>query len=119
MKKYETVVILDERKVQDEGKAFAEEFATFVSAKGGIHSKTTFLGRKMFAREINKRKYGLYIDFWHELPESAMVDLPAKYRLDERVLRLQTFIFDRVENAPAKAVELDEPADSTDTAETV
>ena len=108
MKKYETVIILDDRKIQDEGKAFVEEFSAKISRAGGEIVKVTSLGRKQFARQMKKRKTGFYWDFTINLDEKEAKKLPTYYNLDERVLRLQTFIYDRPET----------PADK-DTTETV
>lgn len=98
MKKYETVFILDERKVQDEGKAFSEEFSSMISGAGGEMVNVTPLGRKQFAREIRKRKAGIYYDFVIKVKESLAKDLSDKYKRDERVLRMQVFVYDRPEN---------------------
>jgi small subunit ribosomal protein S6 len=108
LKKYETVIILDDRKIQDEGKAFVEEFSAKISRAGGEIVKVTSLGRKQFARQMKKRKTGFYWDFTINLDEKEAKKLPTYYNLDERVLRLQTFIYDRPET----------PVDK-DTAETV
>lgn len=98
MKKYETVVILDDRKIQDEGKAFSEDFSSVVSGAGGEMVSITPLGRKMFAREIKKHKTGIYMDFVFSAKESAIKGISEKYRLDEKVLRLQVFSYDRPKN---------------------
>ena len=98
MKKYETVFILDERKIQDEGKSFAEEFASMISGAGGEMVSVTPLGRKQFAREIKKRKAGIYYDFVFNTKEAFAKNLPENYKLDERVLRMQVFVYDRPEN---------------------
>lgn len=102
MKTYETVIILDGRKVQDEGKAFAEEFTSMISGAGGEMIKSTPLGRKQFAREIKKRKMGFYWDFIIDLDEKSAKELPEKYKLDERVLRMLVFIYDRPEDPKAE-----------------
>ena len=98
MKKYETVVILDDRKIQDEGKAFSEDFSSVVSGAGGEMVSVTPLGRKMFAREIKKRRTGIYMDFVFSAKESVIKDIPEIYKLDESVLRMQVFAYDRPEN---------------------
>lgn len=97
MKKYETVIILDDRRIQDEGKAFVEEFSSRISRAGGEIIKVTSLGRKQFARQMKKRKTGFYWDFIINLDEKEAKKLPEYYNLDERVLRLQTFVYDRPE----------------------
>jgi ribosomal protein S6 len=97
LKTYETVIILNDRLVQDEGKAFAEEFSTKISGAGGEIIKSTPLGRKQFAREIKKHKTGTYWDFVMKLSEQEIKTLPDAYTLDERVLRTQVFVYDRPE----------------------
>ena len=98
LKKYETVIILDEKKVQDEGKAFAEEFASAVSGAKGEMVNVNLVGRRMFAREIKKHKSGIYLDLVFNAKETFAVGLAEAYKLDSRVLRLQVFNYDRPEN---------------------
>ena len=98
MKTYETVIILDGHKIQDEGTSFAEEFSSKISRAGGEIIRSTPLGHKQFARQIKKRKTGLYWDFIINLAEKEIKKLPEDYRLDERVLRLQVFVYDRPED---------------------
>ncbi len=108
MKTYETVVILDERKVQDEGKSFAEEYTSQVSGFGGEMIRSRFLGRRQFAREVKKRKNGIYWNFIVDMTEKSVKPLREKYRLDERVLRQVSFIYDRLEDPRAPKVETTE-----------
>ena len=103
MKTYETVIILNDRLLQDEGKAFAEEFSSKISGAGGEIIKTTPLGRKQFARAIKKQKTGFYFDFILNLSEEEANKLDDVYKLDERVLRTQVFKYDR----PVKPEEVD------------
>ncbi len=98
MKTYETVIILDDRKVQDEGKAFIEEFSSAVSRANGEFLRATPLGRKQFARQIKKKKSGFFWDVVFNMNEKEVAEIPDKYRLDERILRLQIFIYDRPED---------------------
>jgi len=115
LKTYETVIILNDRKIQDDGNSFSEEFSSAISGAGGVMLKVTPLGRKQFARPIKKQKTGIYRDFIFNLKESAAAALPDKYRLDERVLRMQVFVYDRPEEPSqanvgvARKVEFAEP----------
>jgi small subunit ribosomal protein S6 len=97
LKKYEAVFILDERKVEDGGKAFAEEFGKFVAESQGTVDETLAMGRKQFAREIRKRKSGIYWDFVFTMAPAQAAVLRDHYRLDERLVRLQVFHYDRPE----------------------
>jgi ribosomal protein S6 len=63
----------------------------------GTVVESTNMGRKQFAREIKKKKTGIYLDIVHEMDESKVTALREKYKLNEAVLRMQTYIYDRPE----------------------
>jgi len=100
MKKYEAVFILDERKVDDGGKGFAEEVVKFIVGHGGEMIETVPMGRKQFAREIRRRKAGIYWDFVFAMPPDQAIAIRPQFRLDERILRMQVFNYDRPEMPP-------------------
>ncbi|UDQ99222.1 30S ribosomal protein S6 [Lentisphaerota bacterium WC36G] len=95
MKKYESVFILDVRLVDDEGKAFTKELTELLEGWGGSVEESTVMGRKQFAREINKRKAGLYLNFIFTLDADKVKDISTQFKHDERVLRDMTIVFDR------------------------
>ncbi|MBO5803007.1 MAG: 30S ribosomal protein S6 [Lentisphaeria bacterium] len=95
MKKYEAVFILDMRKVDDEGKAFSEEFAKNIQSWGGNVKEAVNMGRKQFAREINKRKAGIYWDYYFDLDPIKVKEIREKYRLDDRVIREMVIVDER------------------------
>ena len=97
MKKYEAVYSLDLRKVEDEGKAFSEDFAKKIGEMGGTVNETVLMGRKQFAREINRRKAGVYVNFIFEMDPAVEKNLREVYRLDERILRVLIVNYDRPE----------------------
>ncbi len=96
--------ILDLRKVEDDGKAFSEAFAAKIAEMGGQVNETTLMGRKQFAREINKRKAGVYVDFFFEMDPAQEKDLREVYRLDERVLRVLIVLDERPEQVRSTLV---------------
>lgn len=95
LKKYESIFILDVRKVEDEGDAFAKEFAALIGELGGKMVAAVAMGRNQFAYEIKKRKVGFYWDFTFELEAEKIADIKEKYRLDERVLRNMIVVDER------------------------
>ena len=97
MKKYEAVYILDVRKVEDDGKAWTAEFTKLVEELGGKVEENIFMGRKQFAREINKRKVGAYYNFVLTVDEDQIKPIINTYALDERVIREMIMIYDRPE----------------------
>ena len=102
MKKYEAVFILDPRKVDDEGKAFADQFEQLINGWGGTMVENVAMGRKPFAREIKKRKAGIYFDFVFEVEPAKEAMLRDEFRLDERVLRFLSIVYDRPEHVRSK-----------------
>ena len=99
MKKYESVFILDVRKIEDEGNALSKEFAGLVESWGGKMTSAVPMGRLQFSYEIKKRKAGIYWNFHFELGEEKVNLIREQYHLDERVLRILTIIDERPENA--------------------
>ncbi|OGV53458.1 MAG: 30S ribosomal protein S6 [Lentisphaerae bacterium GWF2_50_93] len=94
MKKYESIFILDERQVDDQGKAFAEEITGLIKSLGGTVDEVVPMGRRQFARKIEKKKSGIYYDFVFTAEEAKVKEVKDKYRLDKRIVRMQTFMFD-------------------------
>ena len=88
MRAYEAVVILDERKHEDSGEAFAGTFIKLVEELGGTLKERNPMGRRQFARPIKKLRSGIYWDFVFDLDPEKVVVLKGRYRLDETVLRL-------------------------------
>ena len=88
MKAYEAVIILDERKFDDGGEVFANQFVSFVQELGGELKQRNPMGRRQFARPIKKLRSGIYWDFVFELDPAKVVVMKGRYRLDDSVLRL-------------------------------
>lgn len=103
MKKYEAIFILDIRKVEDEGKGFTEEFGKNLESWRGKLIEANAMGRKQFAREINKRKAGIYWDYVFEMDPLKVIEVRNQYRLDERLIRLLVINYDRPEGVPTVA----------------
>ena len=98
MKKYETIVIIDEKQVKDDGAAFLAEFEKVIKKDfGGVIVTSEIMGRRQFAREIKRKKTGIYLDVIHEMDATKILALRNKYKLNETVLRLQTYSYDRPE----------------------
>ncbi len=98
LKKYEAVFILDIRKVDDEGEAFVKEFTGLIEKLGGVFVKSVPMGRKQFSYEIAKRRAGIYLNFFFELPADKVIGIRDAYKLDERVLRNMVIVDERPEN---------------------
>lgn len=102
MKTYEALFILDERQVDDGGEAFAAEIEAAATGLGGKVKEKQSLGRKTFARAINKRNSGIYWDFVLDMPPDSIASFQDRYRLNHTVLRQQVVLY---EPPPAPAPE--------------
>jgi small subunit ribosomal protein S6 len=94
LKAYEAVFILDERRFEDGGEAFAERFCELVGQLGGAVKQRNPMGRRQFARPIRKLRAGIYWDFILDMPAENVAELKERYRLDENVLRLVVMIYE-------------------------
>ena len=91
MSTYEAVFILDERRFDDGGEAFAKSVAAFIGELGGKVVEQTSMGRRQFARPIRKQNAGIYWNFIVEVPPAKVGDFKEKYRLNESIFRLAVF----------------------------
>jgi small subunit ribosomal protein S6 len=104
LKKYEAVFILDIRKVEDDGNTFSQELKDYVEKNlEGRFESSLFLGRKQFAREIRKRKGGIYWSYVFETTPEAVGGIRNRFRLDERVLRMLIIHYDRPNSSEVRA----------------
>ena len=95
MKKYEIIVILDPQKVDDGGEAFVKQFETAVGELGGQSVSTEKLGRKQLAAPIHKRTTGFYWSLVVTLPPAKVAAIKERYHLDQNILRLRLFLYDK------------------------
>ncbi len=112
MKKYEAIFILDDRKVDDGGKNFITEVETAIGEFGGAAGRSESMGRRQFAYPIKKKRGGVYWNVVFELPEDKVAELKNRYRLNQTLLRLEVFIYDRPEQVVLPKKNQDQ--DSTD-----
>lgn len=94
MKTYEAVFILDPKKIEDNGEAFAKSAGADVESLGGKVHKTVSLGRKQFARPIGKHRAGNYWDLIIDLAPENVALLQDRYRLNTTVLRFVVFNYE-------------------------
>lgn len=96
LKTYEVIMILDPRRVEDNGDKFAQVVTADLEKIGGKVLDYVNMGRRVFARPIGKSKAGIYLDFIIELEGTKVEEHLATYQLNEAVLRHMAFIHDEV-----------------------
>lgn len=112
MKKYEAIVILDDRKVEANGATLVKTIEEVIAELGGSNGTSECMGRKQFAYPIKKKNAGTYWDLIFDMDEAGVAKLLDRYSLVPEVLRLVVFAYERPEKtrlepkaAPAPAEE--------------
>lgn len=100
MKTYDVIFILDDKKLEDGGDAFAKDVVTHLKSLGGTLTTKNVLGRKTFTYPIKKHTAGLYLEFIVELDPDKVALVEDKYRLNTTVLRLKAYLYE--EATPAR-----------------
>ena len=102
MKKYESIFILNDRKLEDGGISYAAKVEETLKALGAENISNGTMGRKQFARPIGKRTSGLYWSFVFDLSPEKVSEFEDNYRLEDVVLRQVVYVYD----VPAEPVTL-------------
>ena len=103
MKKYEAMIIFRESLKDTEWDGAVDAVRSEIERQDGRFSSCTRLGRREFAREMNKQSSGHYALVAFEMAGDKVAPLQARLKLNEDVFRVQ------VVSAPpvAAAVEKD------------
>lgn len=95
MKKYEAILILDDRKVEGNGSAFVKDVERVIAELSGTEISSECMGRRQFAYPIKKKNAGTYWDIFFTADESTNKKVLDRYRLVAEVLRLVIFTYER------------------------
>ena len=97
MRKYEAIFILNDRKFDDGGKAYAGKVEEILKACGASDVSHETMGRKQFARPIGKRTSGTYWSFIFNMEPARVAEFQDKFTLEEAVLRVVVFNYEKPE----------------------
>jgi len=98
LKKYEAIVILNERKVDNNGQAYIQKMAQKLKELGAEDIKQESLGRKQFARAIGKKTSGIYWYFTFQAEPDKIAPFKSLYKLEEAVIRMVVYNYEVPEN---------------------
>ena len=87
MRSYQSVLILkpdieDTRVDEALGK-----IGEFIKGNGGTILKTEKWGKKRLAYRVKKNRFGIYINLYHTLEPSGVIDLEKKYKLYDLIIK--------------------------------
>ena len=101
--KYESIFILDDRKFEDSGETFMDKVNSIIQDLGGELLLSEKRGRSQMARPINRRNAATYWDVVMNLPNDQVGVFKDRFRLNNVVLRLEVFKYDRPARISLKA----------------
>ena len=87
MRSYQSVLILkpdieDTREDEALGK-----IGEFIKGNGGAILKTEKWGKKRLAYRVKKNRFGIYLNLYHTLEPSGVIDLEKKYKLYDLIIK--------------------------------
>lgn len=89
MKSYEAVFIFPEALKEDEVNQTLGEACEEIEKLGGKVLTRNKLGKRTFARRLKKQTAGYYAVVTFQLPPDKVSALNARYKLNERIFRVQ------------------------------
>lgn len=103
MKKYEALLIFPDTLKDDALEASVNRARGEVERLGGTLGETQVLGKKQFARTMQKRDSGFYVRMAFSLDADKVAPLNARFKLHENLFRLQIVNVDRMPVVPRVA----------------
>ncbi len=90
MRKYELLYIIRPTIEDDAKKALIERFNNVIAENGGTVEKTTDMGKRRFAYEINKMREGHYVLLNVTAEPKAMQEVERLMKISDDVVRQMT-----------------------------
>jgi len=59
----------------------------FIKSNGGAILKTEKWGKKRLAYRVKKNRFGIYLNLYHTLEPSGIIDLEKKYKLFDLIIK--------------------------------
>lgn len=105
MKKYEAMIIFREDLKDTDWDGAVELVRAEIEKLGGKVASSTRLGKREFARPMQKQQAGHYGLIAFQLDGDKVAALQARLKLDEQVFRVQVVVAPPVVAAPRKEAE--------------
>ncbi len=88
MRSYQSVLILKPDLEESHVDAALGKIAEFIKSNGGACLKTEKWGKKRLAYRVKKNRFGFYLNIYHTLEPSGVIDLEKKYKLFDLIIKL-------------------------------
>ena len=102
MNKYEAMIIFRESLKETEWDEAVESVRAEIKKQGGEMTSCTRLGKREFARPMQKQQNGHYAMVAFQLAGDKVAALQARLKLNDRVFRVQVVVAPSAPPAPRK-----------------
>ena len=111
MRSYQSVLILKpdlEESIVNEALA---KIGEFIKSNGGACLKTEKWGKKRLAYRVKKNRFGFYLNIYHTLEPSGVVDLERNYKLFDQIIKFMVLCLN--DDELERALSREDNADDT------
>ena len=87
MRSYQSVLILKPDIEDTHVDEALGKIGEFIKGNGGAILKTEKWGKKRLAYRVKKNRFGIYLNLYHTLEPSGVIDLEKKYKLYDLIIK--------------------------------
>ena len=87
MRSYQSVLILKPDIEESRIDEALGKIGEFIKSNGGTCLKTEKWGKKRLAYRVKKNRFGIYLNIYHTLEPSGVMDLEKKYQLFDLIIK--------------------------------
>ena len=87
MRSYQSVLILKPDIEESRVDEALVKTGEFIKSNGGAILKVEKWGKKRLAYRVKKNRFGVYLNIYHTLEPSGVVDLEKKYKLFDLIIK--------------------------------
>ena len=87
MRSYQSVLILKPDIEDTRADEALGKIGEFIKGNGGAILKTEKWGKKRLAYRVKKNRFGIYLNLYHTLEPSGVIDLEKKYKLFDLIIK--------------------------------
>ena len=111
MKTYEAMFIFSNSIKEDALQKLVEQIQGEITKLKGVVKEAKILGRRQFARPMQKEDSGQYVRVDFELDPGSVAGLLARFKLNESIFRLQIVAADEVTRNYSRRAPVEEGID--------
>ncbi len=109
LRSYQSVLILKPDLEESRVDEALAKIGEFIKSNGGAILKTEKWGKKRLAYRVKKNRFGVYLNIYHTLEPSGVVDLEKKYKLFDLIIKFMVVLLadDELERALGREEEVE------------